>query len=266
MKIDDIKVEPSLGPLVLATARDVDEMEARLWITFPAGYREYVTRLGDGELSGFVRIYPPWRIDKELPDWRLDINKYWFWQEEKDLLPRARAPECVYLGSTAQGDQLVFHPHRPERLFVLPRHEEKMFVAGADLLSAVDWMCSSGKLTRRIKDRTFEPWDSRTWPVKDDEHKGVVDPEGESLNEIVELGRQWARRHRARKTLFERACRSARGPPASSTRRSSSREATSWRMRSRVTWPCFASTCPTARFASRTARWTTIRAAAATAI
>jgi len=201
MKISDIKIEPSLGPLVLATARDVDELEARLWITFPAGYREYVTRLGDGELSGFVRIYPPWRIDKELPDWRLDIDKYWFWQEEKDLLPRARAPECVYLGSSAQGDQLVFHPHRPDRLFVLPRHEERMFVAGSDLLSAVDWMCSSGKLTRRIKDRTFEPWDSRTWPAKDD--KEVVDPEGESLDDIVELGRGWARRHRARKTLFD---------------------------------------------------------------
>ena len=69
MKIDD--VETIGGPLVLATQADVDALEAKLWIRFPEGYREYVTRLGEGVLGGtMVRIYPPWRIEKELSRWR----------------------------------------------------------------------------------------------------------------------------------------------------------------------------------------------------
>ena len=67
MNIEDIQ---AIGkPLVLATAAEVDELSSRLWITFPSGYLEYVTRLGEGVLGGsFVRIYPPWRIEKELPN------------------------------------------------------------------------------------------------------------------------------------------------------------------------------------------------------
>jgi hypothetical protein len=60
LKIKDVQVVGK--PLVRATAADVDALASRLWITFPSGYREYVTRLGEGTLGGsFVRIYPPWR-------------------------------------------------------------------------------------------------------------------------------------------------------------------------------------------------------------
>ena len=46
MKIEDVQV---IGKqLVLATPADVDALASRLWIVFPSGYREYVTRLGEG--------------------------------------------------------------------------------------------------------------------------------------------------------------------------------------------------------------------------
>jgi len=70
MKISDIKIEPSLGPLVRATAAQVDELEA---------------------------------------DWRDRIKKYWVWDKGTDLLPKARALECVIVGDTGNGDELVFH-------------------------------------------------------------------------------------------------------------------------------------------------------------
>src|SRR5262245_17764133 len=115
MKIADINITKQ--PLVRAQPREVDELEARLWVTLPPGYREYVTQLGEGVLGGtFVRIYPPWRIDAELVEWRERIEKYWFWDAGKDLLPKARAIECIVLGDTLQGDELVFHPRYPDRL------------------------------------------------------------------------------------------------------------------------------------------------------
>lgn len=198
MKIEDVQV---IGmPLVLATEADVDALASRLWITFPAGYREYVTRLGEGVLGGsFVRIYPPWRIEKELPEWRRRINKHWFWDQGRELLPKERALECLIIGDTMNGDEVVFHPSRPNRLFVLPGESEDIFDAGVDLLTAIEWICTSGELIEPFDEREFEPFDSR---VDNNVHKtdpATADPEGESLNDLVEIAERWVKRHGVRK-------------------------------------------------------------------
>lgn len=162
MKIKDI---PIVGrPQFKARKSDVAKLESDLWISLPAGYADYVTKLGDGILSAFVRVYLPWRIRDELPEWRRRIAKYWFWDAGKRALPKDRAMECVILADTVAGDELVFHPQRPETLFVLPAENEKVFTTDADLLCAIDWMCSSGKLTRPITDREFVPSDSHGSP------------------------------------------------------------------------------------------------------
>lgn len=207
MKIEDFQVVGK--PLVLATPAEVDALASRLWITFPDGYREFVTRLGEGVLGGsFVRIYPPWRIETELPEWRRRINKYWFWDEGRELLPRERALECVLIGDTVNGDELVFHPTRPNRLFILPRDSEQVFDAGGDLLAAVEWICISGELVEPFDERNFEPFDSRAEVGGRESEGAAADPEGESLDDIIELAETWAKRHAvreaARKELRQR--------------------------------------------------------------
>jgi hypothetical protein len=199
MKIDDIQI--SGKPLVLAKDADVDAFENEFWIEFPPGYREYVTKLGEGVLGGsFIRIYPPWKIRKELDQWRRRINKHWLWETGRKVLPKERALECIIIGDTVNGDELVFHPVRPRELFVLPRSGGKTTVPGTELLSAVDWMCSSGKLTRAFKERQFEPFDSRKQATNAGEASAkITDPEGESLDAITTLGQHWAKRHQARK-------------------------------------------------------------------
>ena len=207
MEIDDIRIVNE--PLVLSTPAEVDALETKLWITFPEGYRDFMTRLGEGVLAAsLIRIYPPWRIERELSEWRRRIHRYWFWDEGRELLPKERALECVIIGDTLNGDELVFHPTRPGRLFVLPRDSEKIFEAGGDLLSAIEWVCTSGELAEPFDERDFEPFDSRP----DAEHSGkdgaIFDPDGESLHEIVELATNWAKRHKvkqaARKELRSR--------------------------------------------------------------
>lgn len=196
MEFEDIQVVGE--PLVRATPNEVDALASQLWITFPDGYREYVTRLGEGVLGGtLVRIFPPWRIEKELIEWRRRIGKYWFWNKGRDLLPKERALECLIIGDTLNGDELVFHPSRPGQLFVLPGESETVFEAGSDLLSAVEWMCASGKLVDPFEERNFEPFDSRTI-TKPKSPAEVVDPEGESLDDLVELAKRWAKRHSVR--------------------------------------------------------------------
>ena len=198
MNIDQVRIKGK--PLVRATPADVDALEKDLWIAFPGGYREYVTKLGEGVLGGdFVRIYPPWRIAKELDDWRQRIKKHWFWDKGRAILPKQRALECVIIGDTTNGDEIVFHPTRPGHLFVLPRDEETVFVAGADLFAAIDFACSSGKLTEAFATRDFEPFDSRKDAKKKTPKSESADPEGGSQEALVSGAKEWAKRHGMRK-------------------------------------------------------------------
>jgi hypothetical protein len=99
------------GPLVLATDAGVDALEAKLGGTFPEGYRAYVTTLGEGVLGGtFVRVYPPWRIARELAPWRKRLKKYWFWDRGSAVLTKQRAVQSVIVADTLNGDELLFHP------------------------------------------------------------------------------------------------------------------------------------------------------------
>lgn len=184
------------GPLVRATDAQVLDAESQLWITFPKKYREYVTTLGEGVLGGsFVRIYPPWRILRELTEWRARIGKHWFWDKGRKQLPKERALESIILGDTVNGDELVFHPGKPDCLFVLPRRREQVFEAGSDLLAAVGWMCDSGKLTKRFADRNFEPFDSRK--KKAGARPVAMDAEpADTLEATVGDLQKWAERRR----------------------------------------------------------------------
>ena len=201
MKIEDVRV--GRKPLVRAKAAEVDALASELWITFTPGYREYVTRLGEGVLGSFVRIYSPWRIKTELAEWRRRISKYWFWEQGRKVLPKERAVECVIIGDTVDGDELVFHPARADRLFILPRHSERVFEVRGDMLSALEWMCRSGELTEAFDEMDFEAFDSGDEAEPREGTGGVADPDGESLDEIVELAKRWARRHRAKRLAIK---------------------------------------------------------------
>lgn len=153
------------GPPVLSTPAEVDQAEDRLGIRFPTGYRDYVTRFGEGLLGGsYVRIYPPRRIlggQNNLAEWRQRIAEYWFWDEGREVLTKEQALQSVIIGDTFDGDELIVHPGEPERILVLPRNSGSIYVAGIGLPEAIEWLCSSGILTEPFPERKFEPFDSR---------------------------------------------------------------------------------------------------------
>ncbi len=155
MKLSDITVN---GAPVLATREDIRQLEDVLGSSLPAGYREFMLALGEGVLGGaYVRVYPPWRVGRELHTWRDRIREYWFW----DGLAQERALACVVLGDTLDGDELIFHPEDPDDIWVLPRHSEQAVRVGRGLWEALEWLCSSGVLTEPFAARGLEPFDSR---------------------------------------------------------------------------------------------------------
>ena len=192
----DLKKSKRRRPVGLGDRSRSGGGETQLWLTFPRGYREYITTLGEGVLGGsFVRVYPPWRILRELSEWRERLREFWFWDKGRKVLPKERALEAVIVADTLNGDELVFHTGKPDHLFVLPHESEKIYEAGTDLLAAVDWMCDSGKLTKRFSERNFEPFDSR----KEQAPTGsLAKPKSEpqdSLEATVVAAQKWAELH-----------------------------------------------------------------------
>lgn len=202
MEIQLIKVQGK--KLFRSTDADVSKLEALLWITLPAEYRQYVTQLGEGVLGGsLIRIYPPKKILAELEGWRARIRKYWFWEKSQKLLPKQRALEAVILGDTLQGDELIFHPMKPDRFFVLPRGGEKAFELQGSFLDALEWMCSSGKLTKPFKERNFEPFDGK----KSNASIGIEEQEmDQTLETTVSTLQKWTDKKKLVK-IAERQCK-----------------------------------------------------------
>src|SRR5262249_27848593 len=159
------KVPVRGGPLALPPPAEVNAAEAHLGIHSPSGYREYVPQFGEGVRGGsLLRIYPPRRIlsgANNLAEWRRRIDQYWFWDGGSDVLTKQQVLECIIIGDTAEGDELIIHPHNPERVYVLPRHSEDIYIAGNGLPAVIEWLCGSGPLTQPVVERKFEPFDSR---------------------------------------------------------------------------------------------------------
>jgi len=161
LRIDEISVvdgEPS--PCLVD---EVVRLENTLGTRFPRGYREYVTTFGDGVLGGsYIRIYSPAQVaegDNNVHEWRKRVSEYWFWDAGKKTLSKDKAVAGIICGDTVDGDELIFHPSEPDRIYVLPRYSEDIHVAGDGLLDAIDWLCSSGQLTEPFTEREFIPFD-----------------------------------------------------------------------------------------------------------
>ena len=199
MNFDEVLIVGN-KPLAPVSVADVEEIESQYWISMPEGYREFITRYGEGFLAEtFIRIYAPWRIQADLHEWRRRIDRYWAWGDDESILPKDRALECVIIGDTMNGDELIFHPGRPQKLFVLPRDAEHVFFAGANLADSIEWMCTSGELTEPISTWDFDPFDSRVATKRAQDADSLDDPEGESLDDIMEFGKRWAERHSMKK-------------------------------------------------------------------
>ena len=145
VKIIDPYVEKGWTPelkLTLARPEEVGVLEAKLNVSFPDGYKEYVTALGLGVYYGKAanfRVDMPSAILSEYREHQEFLDKYWFWEEGEDLLPKERAMECIRIADTDGGDVIIFHPSNPKELFILPHEDEMIYKIGSNLYEALDF-------------------------------------------------------------------------------------------------------------------------------
>jgi hypothetical protein len=166
VKIIDPYVEKGWTPelkLMLAADEDVDFAETIIIVSFPDGYKDYVTTLGLGEYCNYIRIAMPQDILLSYKKYQQFLDKYWFWEMGEEILSKEKATESIKIGETIDGDVIIFHPSNSNELFVLPRHDDMLHKIGDNLYEAIDWLCiyrhnpHSGSVGETHEKRYFVP-------------------------------------------------------------------------------------------------------------
>ncbi|HEX8198435.1 MAG TPA: SMI1/KNR4 family protein [Pyrinomonadaceae bacterium] len=183
VKIVDPYVERGWTPelkLMLATPEEVDALEAKLNLTFPEGYREFVTTFGKGDYCGHntaIRVDMPSAISSEYKEHQEFLDEFWFWEDSEDLLPKEKAVECIRVCDTDVGDVIIFHSSSPNELFVLPHSDDIAYRIGSNLYEAFDWLVAKGSQAaggteESLKWRVFVPDNPFAYS------NGVIRPDG----------------------------------------------------------------------------------------
>ncbi len=150
MIFDDV---PVIGRIQPTPRAEVEALETRLGITLPAGYAEFITRFGEGTYCDLFDIHPPQRIERDYLLWRADWREHWFFT---GVLSRTQSQQSYLIGSTVNGDQIVFYPPQPDTLFILPRSSDEVETVRADFSDLHHW----GSPTPRL--RVFATWHAQT--------------------------------------------------------------------------------------------------------
>ena len=120
-----------------------DELSSARPCPFPHGYREYLTELGSGELSHFLRVRVPREViasqDEDCEFLGGDADSL-----EADVLyrtsvlPAAEIRTAVVFATTIDGDMLIGCREHPGKLFCVPRHDNKITEVPRGFLGAVE--------------------------------------------------------------------------------------------------------------------------------
>jgi hypothetical protein len=161
MQIDDVYLVSN--KLELATEEDIEQLETALATPLPRGYADFVSKLGVGTYCDILRVYSPARILTEYADVRKRWDEYFFWEVGRDVLTREQALRCVIFADTIDGDEIIARPDMPDRLFVLPRHDELIYWIPGSFDSPLTWQGSSGAVMREPTFRYFESWRDREY-------------------------------------------------------------------------------------------------------
>lgn len=157
-----VKIPIEEGTLELSTDAEVDELEEKIGYPTPSGYRDYVTRLGYGDLQDLdLTVHPPrlilWDGFMALT-WRMRVAEYWFWDDNPSLITQASALRYTCIARTVDGHEMVIGPDDPERIiFLTIGNEGGSWDAGLGLPAAIEWLAGVRKYFNRGPVRAFVP-------------------------------------------------------------------------------------------------------------
>jgi hypothetical protein len=147
VSFDQVRViSKHIQPVSLA---EVEQLEIRLGIRLPDGYRGFITHFGRGIYCDTFRIYAPQEIldkyERYRHDWATlfyhesEGQRRWHYTGSESVLNGAQLAQSLIIGDSIDGDKLVFYPAQPDKVFILPRHDLKITFVSADLSDLHLW-------------------------------------------------------------------------------------------------------------------------------
>lgn len=138
---------------------EINQIEESLGVRLPTGYREFITTFGEGIYCDLFCIFPPQKILNEYEGRRRTWREYaqlFFYQDREQPLEEAKLYDSIILGETIDGDQMVYYPLEPDRLYMLPRHSDVITMVSSDFSDLHIWDCHYPRL------QVFVAWGHQT--------------------------------------------------------------------------------------------------------
>jgi hypothetical protein len=139
----------------------IAELQRSLGIMLPKGYAEFMATLGIGDYCGLLMVYKPEQVLQENRNAPWYSRLYFHWEDEHDVLPKGEVLNCLIFASTNVGDNLIFHPDIPDRLFVLPRNDDTIYWVPDSFFNPLEWYSKDGLVDDRPSFKWFESYGDR---------------------------------------------------------------------------------------------------------
>jgi hypothetical protein len=190
--------------LRLWTDADVDAAEESLAGRLPPGYRELMTTLGDGTFCDDLRVFAPTELASQQAFFRTVFEQAWFFDDPDEELTPAYALASTSFAESLQGDQIIFHAGTG-RIHVLPRDQDRTYIAGTDLPEVVTWWLDSGVMLRPRPFRFFESLLGPTGAVNGEGNRTSLPRVSEAIRSLDAHDFEVTEEDEADRTFFVRA-------------------------------------------------------------
>lgn len=143
--------------LSLASHEAVTSLEDRLGFALPAGYREFVTRFGNGAYCNQLYVLMPEEVEECTRNLERSLSEFFFWDKATHILSRSQVAKSIQLGHSLDGDEVIFNPDTEYGLYVLPSHDDTIYWMPQLFRDPLDWRAEWGNPLSGFEFRYFEP-------------------------------------------------------------------------------------------------------------
>lgn len=127
----------------LPNPSQIETLKVAVGSALPKGYQEFIMKYGGGELNAFLYLLAPEEILKVTAEWHETLVSD-FWDEDAGLSQNLRE-QCYILAYSIDSDLFVFLAEK-EKIFCLPRQDNRIYPVGKSLSEMIQWVFRSGKL------------------------------------------------------------------------------------------------------------------------
>ncbi|MEM8530421.1 MAG: hypothetical protein AAGF95_06240 [Chloroflexota bacterium] len=146
--------------LITGTSQDIIQLEDVMGFELPDSYHIYSTTLGRGWLCDTIWMFEPAFIQSEYQTIR---NRWAALTQLPTNITQEQLQMSIPIAKTDEGDQFIYNPLSPERIFILPGHNNIVYWTSSTFQSLLQWESAQGVVQKTPTFLYFEPDREDRW-------------------------------------------------------------------------------------------------------